>query len=464
MATICVIGGGPAGSTFAARMAQLGHEVSIVEAARFPRAHLGESLSPGVLPLLEVTGARNDVECAGFTPVRDVHVKWDGEAVIREDPREQGLLVDRGYFDQLLLMRAQALGVRVHQPARVMKCSRIDQRWNLEINTANAVETISADFIADATGRSSQNNRSRVRTGCRTIALYGYWCGSAIPREPRIEAGADAWYWGVPLPDGTYNTLVFIAENHFRAARRATLHERFLELLSNSEIMTGMRGHKLIGRVRTCDATPWLDEQCVASHKIRIGDAALTIDPISSSGVQKAIQTALAAAIVANTLLRRPESADAAIRFYKSSLREASERHCRWAAAHYGTIAVQREEKFWQDRATGNLDFQAPRLPRVAIDPSALLTTRVALSRQLEFVEAPCLEGDFVTVKSALRHPNLESPVAWVGPHEIAALLKRVKGPSTILELALSWSDRISLESGISVASWLFRNGILLEL
>ena len=57
MAKICVVGAGPAGSTYAARMAQLGHDVSLVEAARFPRAHLGESLSPGVLPLLERTGS-----------------------------------------------------------------------------------------------------------------------------------------------------------------------------------------------------------------------------------------------------------------------------------------------------------------------------------------------------------------------------------------------------------------------
>ena len=48
MADVCVIGAGPAGSTFAARMAQLGHHVHLIERQRFPRRHLGESLSPGV--------------------------------------------------------------------------------------------------------------------------------------------------------------------------------------------------------------------------------------------------------------------------------------------------------------------------------------------------------------------------------------------------------------------------------
>ena len=43
MAEVCVIGAGPAGSIFATRMAQLGHQVHLIERQRFPRAHLGES-------------------------------------------------------------------------------------------------------------------------------------------------------------------------------------------------------------------------------------------------------------------------------------------------------------------------------------------------------------------------------------------------------------------------------------
>src|SRR5260221_11513130 len=102
-AAICVIGAGPAGSTFAARMAQLGHQVCLFERARFPRRHLGESLSPGVLPLLETTGARTAVEAAGFRRIRRVHVKWDGPFQIREDTRAKGLLVERGGFAEPLL-------------------------------------------------------------------------------------------------------------------------------------------------------------------------------------------------------------------------------------------------------------------------------------------------------------------------------------------------------------------------
>src|SRR5688572_29358999 len=61
---ICVIGGGPAGSTVARELASLGHDVILVERAPFPRRHIGESLSPGILPLLDLIGIRNRIEDA----------------------------------------------------------------------------------------------------------------------------------------------------------------------------------------------------------------------------------------------------------------------------------------------------------------------------------------------------------------------------------------------------------------
>jgi flavin-dependent dehydrogenase len=463
MAKICVIGAGPAGSTFATRMAQLGHDVCLIERARFPRRHLGESLSPGVLPLLETTGAREAVDAAGFPRARRVHVKWEGEPQIRDDPREQGLLVDRGNFDRILLERAKALGVRVLQPARVCECNSDHGEWNVDVRANGSPVQLRADFLADASGRSGIAAHRR-RTGCRTLALYAYWRGSDLAREPRIEAGSDAWYWGVPLPDGTYNTLVFLDIEHFRAARSGSLTMRFLDLLGRSGLLAGCRDARLASSVLAADATPYLDEESVTPSSIKVGDAALAIDPLSSSGVQKAIQSALAAAVVANTLLRKPESHDAAMRFYKASLADASERHCHWAAGHYGSVAASTGGKFWKDRAWHSESNPPPvSRPQIHVDARTFSATRVELSQRLEFVELPCIDGDFVTVKLALRHPNLERPAAYLGGWELAPLLRRLPAGSTPMRIAQSWSDKIPLQSGLAIAGWLLNNGILVE-
>jgi flavin-dependent dehydrogenase len=461
MADVCVIGAGPAGSTFAARMAQLGHQVHLIERQRFPRGHLGESLSPGVMTLLQAADMHETVAAAGFPAVRSVRVKWAGEPLLREDAGEKGLLVDRGEFDLRLLERARAFGVRVHQPARVLQQIRDGAKWRLTIDADGTSECLEADFVADAGGRRHTSKHRQMKPGAATLAVYGYWRGASLPATPRIEAGEDVWYWGVPLPDGSYNTLVFADPHWFRSAPGAGMSERFLALLDRSGLMEGCRDVELIAPVRAIDATPYLGSDCVAPTTIRLGDAALALDPISSTGVQKAIQGALSGAIVANTLLHRPELADAAISFYRTQLSDASERHRRWAAAHYRDVADTCDRPFWRQRSTASAAMDPP--PRPVIDISALATTPVELSRELEFVRTPCLQGDFVSLASALHHPRLASPLVFLGGRELAPLLHKLPPGQTPLQIAQSWSNRMPLESGMAIAGWLVGHGILVE-
>jgi flavin-dependent dehydrogenase len=459
MADVCVIGAGPAGTTFATRMAQLGHQVHLIEQKRFPRRRLGESLSPGVMTLLRAARLHEAVEAQCFPRVTGIRVSWADGARLREDSGEQGLLVDRGAFDWCLLEGAQSFGVQVDQPARVLAQAWDGAKWRLTIEAGGVSKQLDADFIADATGRHSISPRRQTRTGPSTLAVYGYWRGASLPKLPRIEAGDDAWYWGVPLPDGTYNTLVFVDPNGFRSAPGASMAERFHALIERSSLMDNCRGAGLIGPVRATDATPYLGNDCVSPTQIRLGDAALAIDPISSSGVQKAIQSALSGAIVANTLLRKPELADAALGFYRVQLADASERHRRWAAGHYRDVADQRDRPFWRDRSAASV--AAEPLPPPSFDDRAMATTPMALSPELEFVPTPCLQGDFVSLASALRHPRLTSPLVYLAGRELAPLLQRLPAGKTPLQIAQYWSNRMPLESGMAIAGWLVRHGIL---
>ncbi len=460
MADVCVIGAGPAGSTFAARMAQLGHHVHLIERQRFPRRHLGESLSPGVMTLLRAADMHETVEAAGFPAVEGVWVKWPDGPKLRENTGAKGLLVDRGEFDLRLLDRARALGVKVHQPAMVRQQSWDGTRWHLTIEADGTTKLLDADFVADASGRRNASGR-QTKTGASTLAVYGYWRGKSLPALPRIEAARDSWYWGVPLPDGTYNTLVFVDPAWLRSTPGSTMSERFLKLIDRSGLMQDCRELELIEPVRAVDATSYLSNDCVAPTRMQLGDAALAIDPISSSGVQKAIQSALSGAIVANTLLRRPESTDAALDFYRAQLGEASERHRRWAAEHYREVADACDRPFWRQRSKAHAAMDPPPLP--AMDARALAATPVELSRDLEFVRTPCLKGDFVSLASALHHPCLTSPLVFLGGRELAPLLQTLPSGKTALQIAQSWSNRMPLESGIAIAGWLINHGILVE-
>jgi hypothetical protein len=399
------------------------------------------------------------VEAAGFPAVNGVWVKWPDGPKLREDIGAKGLLVDRGEFDLRLLDRARALGVQVHQPAIVRQQIWDGTRWRVIIDAGGTSKYLAADLVADASGRRSASPRRQMKTGPSTLAVYGYWRGASLPTLPRIEAGRDSWYWGVPLPDRTYNTLVFVDTVWFRSAPGSTISDRFLKLIDRSDLMEDCRDAELIAPVRAVDATPYLSNDCVAPTRIQLGEAALAIDPISSSGVQKAIQSALSGAIVANTLLRRPESTDAALRFYRAQLNDASERHRRWAAEHYRDVADACDRPFWRQRSAAYAAMDPAPLP--ANGARTLATTPVELSRELEFVRTPCLQGDFVGIASALHHPRLASPLVFLGGRELAPLLQTLPPGKTPLQIAEYWSNRMPFESGMAIAGWLVKHGIL---
>jgi flavin-dependent dehydrogenase len=456
---ICIIGGGPAGCVLGARLAQFGFDVCLVERAEFPRRHLGESLSPGVIPLLASIGAGPAIEAAGYPRVRKVSVHWEVEQE-REDPDGQGMLVDRGHFDRLLLEHARACGVRVLQPATLEKLERRAGAWSVAVWAEGRIKKLEVRLVADASGRAGVLPRCRCRIEPQTLALHAYWMGNGLPDYPRIQAGAAAWYWGVPLPDGLYNTLVFLDPRDLRAMR-GTLSAKFHELIAASSLLPSGVNASLVGRVQVVDATPYLDEECVTEDSIKVGDAALALDPISSSGVQKAIQSALAGSAVVNTLLRRPQAQALARQFYRENLSEASTRHRAWARGHYAQVAASRKARFWRERAKATtLPELAPPGAEAMVPPDGTLR----LSPGVEIVELPCVVDRFIEARPAVRHPSLAAPVAYKGEVELAPLLRCVRSGMTTRDLARSWMPRVPLRKGMAIAQWLVSRSLLVPL
>src|SRR4051812_21956099 len=76
MSRVIVIGGGPGGSTAATMLARHGHGVLVLEREQFPRPHIGESLLPASLPILEALGVGDAMEHAGFLKKWGATMVW----------------------------------------------------------------------------------------------------------------------------------------------------------------------------------------------------------------------------------------------------------------------------------------------------------------------------------------------------------------------------------------------------
>lgn len=463
-ADVCIIGGGPAGSVLGARLAQFGLRVVLLERTAFPRPHLGESLSPGVLPLLKSIGAGPAIDGARYPRVHQVQLRWGtaggtggGAARQWQDPDGQGLLVDRGHFDALLLDHARACAVRVLQPASLESWERHDAGWRLAIRCEGRRIELEALVIADASGRAGALGRRRRRTGPKTLALHGYWTGDGLPVHPRIEAGANAWFWGVPLPSGVYNTLVFMDPRDLHAMR-GSLRDKFHAMLAGSTLLPGGCSAQLPGPIQASDATPYIDDDGVTGDSIKVGDAGMALDPLASSGVQRAIQSALLGAVVVNTLIHRPRSRDLAQRFYRENLAEASDRHRSWARGYYAQVASSEATRFWRERGEP-ADLAAVSRPEPA--PPVPSDIPLDLSATVEILELPCVLDRFIEARPAVRHPSLTSPVAFLGDVELAPLLRCVRGGMTSSELLRAWMPRVPPDQGLSIAHWLMARGLL---
>src|SRR5580658_11227592 len=93
---VLIIGGGPAGSTAAITLAEKGYEVVLLEKAHHPRFHIGESLLPANLPIMERLGVSAQVRAIGLE-------KWGAEFVSHGDGRSQEFRFEGGWDKSLPL-------------------------------------------------------------------------------------------------------------------------------------------------------------------------------------------------------------------------------------------------------------------------------------------------------------------------------------------------------------------------
>lgn len=463
-AEVCVVGGGPAGAALATRLAVLGHSVVVVERHAFPRPHVGESVSPGVWPLLELLGVSEAVEATASRRCAEARVRWGREEERRRLPASgPPLTVDRSVFDAVLLSRARDAGATVLQPAAAQRPVATPEGW--EIRAGDRV--VRALYLADASGRRRVSGGRRRRTSATTVCVHARWRGDAGGSDTRVDAVAGAWFWGARLPDGTFRAMAFVDTAFIRERRAAgqSLERIYRDLLGASPLFAelGSGAARLDGAVEACDATCYADESPIDATAVKVGEAAFAIDPLSSSGVQTAIQSGVAAGAAVHSILTGGER-DSALEYYRDHAAHAVRHHRRLAARSYADCAAYAQAPFWRRRALATEDAHsaAPRAPAPApARLDELLPGRTRLAPEAALVATACVVGDRVERRRALTHPALERPVAYLGGNELAPLLDRLDGRRSLERVVEDWGRSVPPATAYQVADWLARNGLL---
>ena len=337
-ADIVIIGGGPAGTTCGALLAQRGWRVLLLEKDRHPRFHIGESLLPLNLPLFERMGCQPAIQNVGLKKhgVQFHSMEHPASQVFKFADTWEGLpkyayQVRRSEFDHALFEHARERGVESIEACRAQSV-RFESdavMLNAQRDDAGPVE-ISARYLVDATGRdtfmASRLGIKRKNPKHTSAALYGHFSGAqrnAGEAEGDIEIYwfAHGWMWFIPLADGT-TSVGAVCWPYYLKTRDTDPSTFFLRTLQTCPALwERVKDATLIAPATATGNYSYTSDHMTGDRYVMIGDAFAFVDPVFSSGVYLAMVSAQLAADVVDGALRDPAVAPQLNRAFERRVR-----------------------------------------------------------------------------------------------------------------------------------------------
>jgi flavin-dependent dehydrogenase len=308
---ILVIGGGPAGSTFGNLAAQRGWDVVLLEKSEHPRFHIGESLLPMTLPIIDQLGLTADVERIGvrkqgadFTTFhRGAHHHTYHFSKALGDSPDHAFQVRRSEFDQLLYEKCQAAGVVARDRTTVTGVESIaNGAYRVtSVDERGAESLFEPRFLVDASGRdtflASTNGWKHRNPGHASAAIFAHFRNVARRSDDRegdisIYWFEHGWVWMIPLRDDVMSVGAVCDPTYIRSRQESL--DKFLRKTLDGLIGTRSRMRDAVqdGPARATGNYSYQSERMTGPGYLVIGDAFAFIDPVFSSGVHLAMTSA----------------------------------------------------------------------------------------------------------------------------------------------------------------------------
>ena len=335
---VLVIGGGPAGSTISALLAERGRDVVLLEKSRHPRFHIGESLLPFNMPLFERLGVAGEIEAIGIhkygaefvSPRHEKPVMYEFVNAT-DNAWPYTYQVRRSRFDEILFRNAERKGARAIEECRVTGVEfRADGADVTAKDAEGAERKWRARFVVDASGRDTfLANRLGIKERSpknNTAALYGHFSGAT--RLPGKSEGnislfwfEHGWFWFIPLSDGATSVGAVCFPSYMKT--RETSPRQFLldTIALCPPLAERLRNAELVSPVTATGNYSYSAARATGENYLMVGDAFAFLDPIFSTGVLLAMHGGFVAADTVETCLDQPARAQRALKAYDAGTR-----------------------------------------------------------------------------------------------------------------------------------------------
>ncbi len=321
---VVVVGGGPAGSTVSAYLARKGYRVTVLEKDSHPRFHIGESLLPCNMPILEDLGVMDQLKDMGVVKLgADFSLPNDEtwrtyyfcKSLNRTPPHAYE--VRRSEFDEMLFRNATKCGVDTRERVKVLDVSwDRDKRCTVKaVDEAGKKLTFEARYFVDATGRdtllSKKLGLKRKNPNHGTAAIFGHF--KNVERRPGADQGNisiywfdHGWMWFIPLKDGVMSIGAVCWPDYLKT-RKGTTEEFLWDTIKLApKAFERMKDAELISEVRATGNYSYTSDKMTGPGWIMVGDAFAFIDPVFSSGVYLAMNSGRFGAEIVDRILTNP--------------------------------------------------------------------------------------------------------------------------------------------------------------
>ncbi|MFG0298212.1 MAG: NAD(P)/FAD-dependent oxidoreductase [Phycisphaerales bacterium JB047] len=321
---VLIVGGGPAGSTTATLLKKYAPDlrVQVLEKARFPRDHVGESQLPMIGRILEEMGCWEKCEAAGFPMKVGATYRWGKSdklwdfnfvepELVENLPRpgeyagvrmNTAWQVDRAVYDEILLDHAESLGCEVHQEAQVVRVVQ-DEGDPGRINHIVARDRegieheLRAKHYVDASGNAAVIRKAMgieidSPSTLQNVAFWDYWentewaveIGVGGTRVQVLSIGS-GWIWFIPLGP-TRTSIGFVCPAAFYKESGMTPDEIYgWAIEQEPRVRELTRNATARGEVEATKDWSFLAERLVGANWMLAGECAGFADPILAGGM-----------------------------------------------------------------------------------------------------------------------------------------------------------------------------------
>ncbi|MFJ2713914.1 FAD-dependent monooxygenase [Pseudomonas sp. NPDC087346] len=428
MKPILILGAGPAGAAVALGLRRLGYAVTLISDWR--RFAALEGVSQRVLEALRGAGLHQALADATLPSQRQV--AWNAQ----QHAQNIEFLLDRPTFDRGLREDMRLAGVQLIE-GRVLSVQSSASGHRVELDGG---DTLLADFLVEARGRQAPSPGKGLR-GPETVSLLNRWQGAPGVTASAVESLEDGWAWMARRADGQcyWQWTVDVASADLPG--KAQLLDYCLERRQSSDFARAFFADSpsIDPQLHARSSTAILPAQVCGDNWIRVGDAAMAVDPLSGNGIFQSLSSALQAPVVINTLLRKPERAALAQRFHQQRVEQLFLRFARIGRDFYADEQRWAGQPFWQARR----QWPDTQVAHATADFSALRIERM-----------PVLRDGFVDEADVVITADQPLGIWHVQGGEVAPLVRRL-----VNEPADSVLAGLTVEQGRMVRGWLLGQG-----